>query len=189
MKAIEGYRELFKVAYPKEEISNELIAKALAVYERGVVSGPAPFDKWIEGTESAISEEAKKGFVLFNTKAKCSACHSGWRFTDDSFHDIGIKDKDIGRGKFLKLKSQQHAFKTPGLRSITLRGPYMHNGQEKTLADVIEFYNKGGNVKRDSLSESIKPLGLTASEKNDLEAFLKTLTGNDKPVDLPILPR
>lgn len=189
IKAVEGYRELFKAAYPNEEISNELIAKALAVYERGVVSGEAPFDKWISGDEKAITEEAKRGFALFNSKARCNACHSGWRFTDDSFHDIGIKDKDIGRGKYLKLKSQQHAFKTPGLRSITLRGPYMHNGQEKDLAAVIEFYNRGGDVKRASLSDSIKPLGLTASEKKDLEEFLKTLTGGDKPVELPVLPR
>lgn len=189
IKNVEGYKELFKAAYPGQQISNELIAKALAVYERGIVSGPAPFDKWIDGDEKAISEDAKKGFVIFNTKANCVACHSGWRFTDDSFHDIGIKDDDIGRGKYLKLTSQQHAFKTPGLRSITLRGPYMHNGQESTLTQVIDFYVRGGDVKRESLSDSIKPFKITNQEKKQIEAFMKTLTGGDKPVEFPILPR
>ncbi|OFZ29544.1 MAG: hypothetical protein A2622_07085 [Bdellovibrionales bacterium RIFCSPHIGHO2_01_FULL_40_29] len=189
IKGIAGYRVLFEKAYPKEEITNELIGKAIGVYERGVVSGIAPFDKWIKGNEKAISESAKRGFVLFNTKASCVACHSGWNFTDDSFRDIGVNDTDLGRGKFLKMTSQQHAFKTPGLRSIALRSPYMHNGSEKTLDDVIDFYDRGGDVKRESLAGEIKPLSLTASEKMDLKEFLLTLTGDDKPVTLPILPR
>jgi cytochrome c peroxidase len=189
IKGIEGYRELFARAYPEEKISLDTVAKALAVFERGVVSGKASFDRWINGDENAISDDAKRGFVLFNTKASCVSCHSGWRFTDDSFHDIGINDEDIGRGKHLKLLSQQHAFKVPGLRNITHRGPYMHNGQEKTLMDVIEFYNRGGDVKRESLSQQIKPLNLTDLEKQQLVSFLKTLTSKDKAVELPILPR
>ncbi|OYZ22960.1 MAG: hypothetical protein B7Y39_06830 [Bdellovibrio sp. 28-41-41] len=189
IKGIAGYRELFAKAYPGEELKLELIAKAIAVYERGIISGEAPFDRWINGDEKAISDIAKQGFQIFNGKANCVACHSGWSFTDGSFHDIGVKDNDIGRGKFLKLKSQQHAFKTPGLRNITLRGPYMHGGNEKSLEDVVEFYNRGGNVKRESLSASIKPLNLSADEKKALVAFMSTLTSKDKPVDLPILPR
>lgn len=190
IKGINEYKELFKAAYPGQEITNELIAKAIAVYERGVISGPAPFDKWIEGDEKAISDDAKKGFVLFNTKANCASCHSGWRFTDDGFHDIGIKDDDIGRGKYLKMASQQHAFKTPGLRNISKRAPFMHNGQEKSLEDVISFYNRGGDIKRESLSDSVKPLKLSKTERKQLEAFLETLLGADKPVELPLfLPR
>ncbi len=189
VKGIKGYKNMFKKAYPGEEITPELIAKAVAVYERGIVSEEAPFDHWLKGDQKAISQEAKDGFMLFNDKAKCASCHSGWRFTDDSFHDIGVKDEDIGRGKFLKLTSQQHAFKTSSLRNIDQRGPYMHNGSEKTLEDVVEFYNKGGNAKRESLSEMIKPLNLSNNEKKSLVAFLHTLTSNDKPVTLPILPR
>jgi len=186
---ISGYKALFEKAYPKQEITNDLIAKALAVYERGVVSGKAPFDQWIEGNEAAITDEAKKGFVLFNTKANCAACHSGWRFTDDSFQDIGVKDGDIGRGKFLKMSSQQHAFKTPGLRNVTHRGPYMHAGSEKTLSDVVEFYNRGGDAKRESQASTVKPLGLSDEEKKQLVTFLESLTSKDKPVELPVLPR
>lgn len=189
IKGIKGYRDLFAKAYPGQEITNELIAKAIAVYERGVVSNNSPFDKWINGNEKAISEEAKVGFKLFNTKANCVLCHSGWNFSDGSFQDIGMKSPDIGRGKFLKLKSQQFAFKTPGLRNIALRGPYMHDGSEATLEDVVDFYDRGGDVQRESLSGNIKKLGLTAEEKKSLVAFLNTLTGADKPVELPILPR
>jgi len=189
LKGIKGYRVLFEKAFPKQEISNELVAKAIAIYERGIVSGQAPFDKWIKGDERAISADAKKGFVVYNTKANCVACHAGWRFTDDSFQDIGLNGKDIGRGKFLKLTSQRFAFKTPGLRNINLRAPYMHDGSEKTLEDVVELYNKGGAVKRESVSAQIKPLDLSTEEKKQLVEFLATLTSKDKPVELPVLPR
>jgi len=189
IKKIAGYRDLFQKAYSNQEITPELVAKAIGVFERGVVSGNAPFDLWVAGDESAISEDAKKGFVLFNTKANCVACHSGWRFTDDSFHDIGLAGTDIGRGKFLKLASQQFAFKTPGLRNVSLRGSFMHDGSKQDLAQVIEFYIKGGSEKRESLSDSMKPLELTQVEKRQLLDFLKTLTSKDKKVEFPILPR
>src|SRR6266705_197959 len=108
-----------------EELAPESIAKAIATYERTVVSGRAPFDAWIEGDEKAISEQAKRGFTLFNTKAGCSNCHSGWNFTDDSFHDTGLPDGDIGRGNlFPSVAKMGHAFKHPGLREITRRGPH-----------------------------------------------------------------
>jgi cytochrome c peroxidase len=189
IKTIKGYQDLFAKAYPNQTITNELIGKAIAVYERGVVSKTAPFDKWIAGNEHAISDDAKVGFKVFTGKANCVACHSGWNFSDSSFQDIGIKDNDIGRGKFLKMTSQQHAFKTPGLRNIALRAPYLHNGSEATLEEVVEFYNRGGDAKRDSVSPSIKPLGLTADEKKALVAFLETLTSKDDPVPLPLLPK
>lgn len=185
---IDGYAELFEKAFPGQPISNELIAKSLALYQRTIMSGIAPFDKWIKGDEKAISEDAKKGFVLFSTKANCMSCHAGWRFTDDSFHDIGLKSEDIGRGKFLKMNSQQHAFKTPGLRNISQRAPYMHDGSNETLLDVVNFYNNGGQSKRESLSAMIVPLNLTEEEKHQLVAFLRTLTSQDKIVELPILP-
>ncbi len=187
--AIEGYRALFEKAYPQEKITHELIGKALGIYERGLVSAPAPFDKWIAGNEKAITDSAKRGFLIFNTKANCVTCHSGWNLSDGSFRDIGVNDQDIGRGKFLKLTSQQHAFKTPGLRNINQRQPYMHNGSEKTLEDVINFYDRGGDVKRESVPMEIRQLNLTTAEKKDLKEFLISLTGTEKPVTLPILPR
>ena len=190
LKEIEEYQKLFKSAFPNDEdpINKTNIGKAIATYERTIVSGEAPFDKWIKGNEDAISESAKKGFILFNGKANCSACHSGWNFSDASFHDIGIDDDDKGRGAIVPIPSMQHAFKTVGLRNIDRRAPYMHNGSIKTLMEVINHYDHGF-VKRESLSDEMKELNLTDDEKQDLVEFLKTLTSDDEPVTLPKLPR
>jgi len=189
LKGIPGYAPLFEAAFPGDGIKPETVAKAIATYERTVVSARAPFDSWIGNNERAISEEAKRGFVLFNTKAGCAKCHSGWNFTDHSFHDIGLLDGDIGRGKFLpSIEKMQHAFKTPGLREIALRGPYMHDGSIPTLEAVVEHYNEGG-VDRPSRSELIGPLGLTAQEKKELVAFIQTLTSEHVPTTVPVLPR
>jgi len=189
LSGIAGYKPLFEKAFPGEPITTKNVGRAIGVFERGIISGEAPFDRFIKGDESAISEPAKRGFVLFNTTAKCVACHAGWSFTDGSFHDIGVPGKDIGRGKFVKLKSQQSAFKTPGLRNVALRGPYMHDGSESSLEKVIELYEKGGRAKRPSLSDSIKPLKLSVQDKGDLLEFLNTLTSVDEPITFPVLPR
>ena len=189
LNSIPEYGPLFDVAFPGKGVSADSIAKAIATYERTIVSGIAPFDAWIDGNEKAISEGAKRGFAMFNTKAQCSACHSGWNFTDDSFHDIGLKSEDIGRGKFLKgVVKAQHAFKTPGLREISARGPYMHDGSVATLEEVIEHYDNGG-VTRDSRAEMVAPLKLTKQEKADLVAFLQTLNSDVDPTVVPNLPR
>jgi cytochrome c peroxidase len=187
--SIPDYQPLFEAAFPGSGISADNIAKAIATYERTVVSGHAPFDAWIEGNEKAISDAAKRGFLLFNTKALCSNCHGGWKFTDDSFHDIGLATEDIGRAKQLpEIIKMQHAFKTPGLREITHRGPYMHNGMIGTLEAVVEHYNSGG-IDRPSRSDLIKPLGLSAQERSDLVEFMRTLTSDSYSTTVPVLPR
>jgi cytochrome c peroxidase len=189
LNAIPGYAPMFAAAFPNEGIKPEHVAKAIATYERTLVSAPAPFDAWVAGNDKAISEDAKRGFVLFNAKAGCARCHSGWTFTDDSFHDIGLASDDVGRGKFLpKIIKMRHAFKTPGLREIARRGPYMHDGSLPTLEAVVEHYDKGG-IDRDSRSDLIRPLGLTSQEKTDLVAFMQTLTGEVDPMTVPVLPR
>lgn len=186
--SIPGYKSAFDAAYPGEPLTIDTIAKAIANYERTIVSGQAPFDRWVEGDEHAISDAAKRGFVLFDGKANCAACHSGWRFTDDGFHDIGVKSDDKGRGAVVTgIPALDHAFKTPTLRNVALRAPYQHDGSEQTLRDVVDFYN-GEYVSRQSLSSDIKRLDLTDGEKDDLVAFMQTLTGND-PVVLPVLPQ
>lgn len=187
---IPGYKTLFDKAYPGDGVSLTTIAKAIATFERTVVSADAPFDKWLKGDQKAISAAAKHGFDVFNGKGRCAQCHSGWRFTDDSFHDIGVADDDIGRGKIMPdIEVLQHAFKTPTLRNAALRAPFMHDGSEATLATVVAFYDRGGNVKRPSLAGDIRPLGLTDVEKADLVAFLETLSSADKPALVPLLPR
>jgi cytochrome c peroxidase len=191
LKGIKGYEKEFKTAFPDSSdnpITEENVSKAIANFERTVISGESPFDKWVKGDEKAISDSAKNGFLVFNEKGNCVACHSGWSFSDSSFHDIGLKTDDVGRAKELDLKAMQHAFKTVGLRNIELRGPYMHDGSLKTLMDVVNHYDHSF-VKRDSLSQEIRPLKLTESEKTDLVAFMKSLTSKDDPVSLPILPQ
>lgn len=189
LRAIRGYVDLFDAAFPGEGITSDAIAKAIATYERTVVSSRAPFDDWIDGDEDAISGSAKRGFVIFNTKGNCAACHAGWSMTDHSFHDIGLPDADIGRGTQLaEIVKMQHAFKTPGLRDISRRQPYMHDGSMATLEEVIDHYISGGTP-RESLSEEMKPLAMTGAERADLLAFLHTLTGPLNPVVLPVLPR
>jgi cytochrome c peroxidase len=186
---IPGYTELFEKAYPGEGVTEKTIAKAIAAFERTIVSSKAPFDHWVEGKEEAITTTAKRGFDLFNTKASCVQCHAGWNFSDDGFHDIGLPGDDIGRGKYLKeIEIVQHAFKTPTLRNITRRAPYMHDGSEATLEGTVQLYNLGGRVKRPSLAQEIHPLGLTPEEIHDVCEFMKTLTSNDKPLEVPTLP-
>jgi cytochrome c peroxidase len=189
LASIAEYKPLFEASFPGAGLKPSTLAMAIATYERTVVSGPAPFDSWIEGNEKAISDDAKRGFVLFNTKAQCSSCHEGWNFTNDGFQDIGLASSDVGRGEFLPgVVKMKHAFKTPGLREITKRVPYMHDGSIATLDQVVEHYDRGG-VDRPSRSDLMKPLGLTSQEKSELVAFLKTLTSNLDPTTVPVLPR
>jgi cytochrome c peroxidase len=189
LKSVPEYGPLFQDAFPKEGLTPETIAKAIATYERTVVSGRAPCDEWVDGNDKAISEEAKRGFATFNSKGKCSSCHSEWNFTDDSFHDMGLPGEDIGRGKFLPgVVKMQRAFKTPGLREITRRGPYMHDGSMATLEAVVEHYVDGG-IARTSRSDLMKPVALSAQEKSDLVALMQTFTSDLNPTSVPALPR
>lgn len=194
LSAIAGYRSAFAEAFPKtdphEAVSRAHLEQALATFERTIVAAPAPFDAWVEGNEEAISERAKRGFVLFTGKAGCSECHSGPNFTDGSFQDIGIaEESDIGRGRlFPSSVKLQHAFKVPTLRDVARRAPYMHDGSLPDLAAVVEAYDRGG-IDRPSRSELIRPLSLTPQERAELVAFLRTLTGDPQPFEAPELPR
>jgi cytochrome c peroxidase len=190
LSAIPGYRTAFAHAFPDGMVSRPHIEQALATFERTIVSPPAPFDRWVNGDEHAVSAAAKRGFALFNGKAHCAECHSGWNFTDGAFYDIGdAKDDDIGRGRiFPSSEKLQHAFKTPTLRDVARRAPYMHDGAVATLTDVIDLYDRGG-IDRPSRSELIGPLHLSAGEKADLIAFLETLTSDPTSFAVPALPR
>jgi cytochrome c peroxidase len=183
------YGVLFDAAFPNQGLSAKTLAAALATYERTIVSEQAPFDAWIDGDEGAISEQAKHGFVIFNTTGHCSSCHEGWNFTNDGFQDIGLPGTDAGRGALLpRVAKMNHGFKTPGLREIARRGPYMHDGSLRTLEQVVEHYDRGG-IDRPSRSDLIEPLGLTVQDKLDLVEFLKTLSSNLTPTIAPVFPR
>jgi cytochrome c peroxidase len=178
VRSAPDYVAKFNAALPGKPINVDTIAQAIAAFERTIEPGQAPFDRWVAGDEAAIPLAAKRGFAVFTGKAGCSACHAGWRFTDDNFHDIGTTTTDLGRGREAKDESLNYAFKTPTLRSVALRAPYMHNASAATLADVVKLYEKGG-IARPSRSPMLFPLGVTDQERLDLIAFMETLTGND----------
>jgi cytochrome c peroxidase len=190
LSAIPGYVHAFDAAFGKGEVTVPKVEQALATFERSIVSDDAPFDRWIRGDEAALGAAAKRGFAVFNGKGNCAACHSGWAFTDAAFHDIGVaKDDDIGRGRLFPTSVKlQYAFKTPTLRDVTRRGPYMHDGSLSTLEDVVDLYNRGG-IDRPSRDDEIHQLNLPRADKSDLIAFLETLSGAAKPFPVPTLPR
>lgn len=184
VRDIPEYRSAFAAAFPGEPINATAIFKALATFERTVVSGISPFDRWVNGKEDAISAAAKRGFTVFTSKAKCSTCHSGWRFTDDGFHDIGLPGNDMGRAKIMPgLSILERAFKTPTLRNVAQRGPYMHDGSLPTLDAVIDHYQQGF-ITRPSLSPEIARLTLTKQDRKELIAFLRTLSSRNEPAPL-----
>jgi cytochrome c peroxidase len=190
LAAIPGYVRAFADAFPGEGITRRTVERALAVFERTIVAGPAPFDRWVQGQDGAIGAAARRGFDLFNGKAGCAECHQGPSFTDGSYQDTGTATgDDIGRARsFPDSVKLRYAFKTPTLRDVARRGPYMHDGSVPTLEAVIDLYDRGG-IDRPSRSELIRPLGLSPREKADIIAFLDTLTGEPRPFPVPVLPR
>jgi len=186
LSAIRGYRLAFWKAFGSNIITLERISDALATFVRGIVSRPSPFDRWLTGDRSALSTSARRGFVLFTGKAECIRCHNGPTFTDSSFHNTGINSIDPGHYEISSNEKDRNAFKTPGLRNVALSAPYMHNGSKKTLSDVLDFYNRGGD-KIDPGNE-LKVLNLTRQEELDLIAFLKSLTGKRSETAVPVLP-
>ena len=192
LKTIHGYADKFESAYPGMGITEITVARALASFERTVLSTESPFDRWRKGDEHAVSSAVKNGFELFNGKANCAICHMGYNFTDNGFHNIGLKTTegaaDVGRFAQKPLKSLKGAFKTPTLRDIALTAPYMRNGAYDTLMEVVEHYDRGGDD-AENLSINIVPLHLSAGEKADLVAFLESLTGVPRDVRVPSLPR
>lgn len=171
LNGIEGYQKQFQKVFGTE-VTSDGIAKAIAAYERTVLSGGAPYDKFRAGDQAALTEASMRGMKLFFGKANCSACHSGASFSDNGFHNIGIPGSDEGRAVISKSSGDKGSFKTPTLREIARTAPYMHDGSLKTLEEVVTRYNKGGTP-HPQLDEEIFPLKLTDAEAADLVEFLK----------------
>jgi cytochrome c peroxidase len=191
LTAIDGYRTQFQAVFGGA-VSADGIAKAIAAFERTVLSGPSPYDKYRAGDRSAMSEAAVRGMRLFNGKARCRMCHGGPMFSDHGFHNLGVgmdrTQPDIGREAVTKLARDRGRFKTPSLRNVALTWPYMHDGSIRTLADVVEFYDEGG-MKNPTLDIFVVPLELTDDESKDVVAFLEALTGSLPNIDRPVLPK
>jgi cytochrome c peroxidase len=216
LKAIPAYEKRFQRVFGTTVIP-DVLAKALAAFERTLVSRNAPFDRYVNGDRQAMSEGALRGMALFKGRARCILCHNGPNFTDSQFHHLGVPDTpfsadplvqaairfdakrmnvpdyqsvkdDLGRYLVTKEEKDRGAFKTPSLRHVTQREPYMHNGVFHSLEEVIDFYDRGGGAVAGK-SPLIQPLGLTAEEKRDLLVFLQALTGELPIVTPPDLPR
>jgi len=188
LEAIPGYAGWFRAVFPGQSVTSGNILKAIATFERTIVASYAPFDRWVDGDQTALSDEAKQGFEVFIGKGQCVACHSGWNFSDNEFHDIGLPGDDRGRGKLEPDNPvMQYAFKTPTLRDIAQRAPYMHNGEFDSLESVVAHYAEGG-VDRPSRSPQISLITLSEKDRTALVAFLKSLTGERPSIPLPILP-
>jgi len=192
LKKIKGYVALFEKAYPNEGLTKETLAKAIASFERTVVSTEAPFDKYIKGDKNAISQNAKDGFETFKGKAHCTDCHDGFNFTDGSFHNVGLKDgelsgKELGRYNVRHRKAWYGVMKTPTLRDITKSYPYFHDGSVKTLEEATVLCAAGGRFEHGVKNKStyMKDRKLTRAEVDNIVAFMKALTGPDLDIKVP----
>lgn len=191
----DGYKALFAKAYPGEPIAAESVAKAIASFERTVISNNAPFDQWVAGKKNAMTVDQVQGFALFidPKKGNCATCHSGPNFTDSGFHNLGLPsfgqpDADMGRYAIRPVAAMKGAFKTPTVREAANTGPYFHDGSAATLEQVVEHYRKGGVVTT-NLSKDIKALELSPAEVRQIVAFMEALSTPAQPFNLPALPR
>lgn len=216
IKQIPGYRMQFKKIF-KDGVNIDNIGKAIAAFERAVVTGPSPFDyqeqlkpflkldkedleDFKEEYEAALSmtkkhpmsPSAKRGMELFfSEKVNCAACHLGPNLADEKYHNLGVgmdaKKPDLGRYEVTKQEKDKGAFKTPTIRNVEMSAPYMHDGSLETLEEVVEHYNKGGTP-NPWLSDKVKKLNLSAQDKKDLVAFMKACTGPFPKVETGRLP-
>ena len=222
LKGIPGYAMQFNKIF-EDGVTIDNVGKAIATFERAIVTGPAPTDAYdaiakfekvfaddleyldeepelkakytalkAAAEKSPMSESAQRGMVLFSGKANCAACHAGANFTDEQYHNLGVgmdsDEPDLGRFEITKEDKDRGAFKTPTLRNIAFSAPYMHDGSQATLEEVVEWYDKGGH-KNDWLSDKMKPLKLTEQEKADLVAYMvEGLTGDFPYVSQSRLP-
>jgi cytochrome c peroxidase len=212
LKSFPPYVEQFQQVFGTS-VTPEALGKALAAFERTLVTRNAPFDRYMTGDWQAMSEGALRGMELFKGKARCILCHNGPNFTDNQFHNLGVSavpllsdplvqaairfdakrmnvpeyqsvTEDLGRYLVTKEEKDKGTFRTPSLRNVMQREPYMHNGAFLSLEEVIDFYDAGGGAVLGK-SPLIQPLGLTAQGKRDLLAFLQALTGELPTVTPP----
>ncbi len=226
LKGIEGYRLQFDAVFGPNSMTIDNVARAIATFERAIVTGPAPYDyaaalepflknyptkddiealkedapevykKYLQVKADAdahpMSESARRGMALFfSDKTNCTACHAGANFTDEKYHNLGVgmdrKNPDLGRYEITKDEKDKGAFKTPTIRNVEFTAPYMHDGSQKTLEEVVEWYAKGGHP-NPWLSDKVKKLDLTAQDKADLVSFMKACTGDFPKVNSGRLP-
>jgi cytochrome c peroxidase len=180
LRAVPGYVAWFEKVFGTREFTIDHVAKAVATFERTILSGNSPYDRYKAGDVKAMTSSQIRGMKLFFGKAKCDECHEGVNFTSNAFHNLGVgadkKEPDEGRFEVTKDPKDWGAFKTPTLREIARTAPYMHDGSLKTLEEVVDFYDRGGIANKNK-DVKIFPLRLSPREKKDLVEFMKALSG------------
>jgi cytochrome c peroxidase len=180
IRSIKGYEPLFAAAFGDSAINYDRITKAIATFERTIVSGNSPYDRYLAGDKSALTKQQKDGLDFFNKKGECAECHSGVNFTTEKFANIGVgmdrSNPDSGRFAVTKKRGDIGKFKVPTLRDLAHRAPYMHDGSIKTLAEVLDIYAKGGDP-NPHLDTRLAPFYMDEETKRDLLAFLDSLNG------------
>jgi cytochrome c peroxidase len=177
LAADKNYEQQFRAVFP-DGITEQNLARAIASFERTLLAGNSKIDRFRAGQIDSLNDQERHGLWLYESRGGCWRCHSGPNFTDEEFHNTGVswgKSDDTGRYAATKKDVDRGRFKTPSLRGLTRTAPFMHDGSLATLAEVIEFYNKGG-TRNPNLDPVVAPLGLTEEEKRDLVAFLKALS-------------
>lgn len=159
-----------------------VITRALGCFERTIISGNSRYDQYhFQGNQEVLSESELKGKELFfSEEVGCANCHSGFNFTNYSFENNGLymSYADSGRIRLTNEEKDRALFKVPTLRNVALTAPFMHDGSMKSLTEVIDHYSSGGKPHKHK-SHHIKPLNLNSEEKDQLVAFLQTLTDED----------
>lgn len=180
LKSEPDYVKLSMQAY-NQEPSPYVITRAIASYERTLISGNSSYDQYKNGNETALTHSQKRGMGLFySARTNCSSCHNGFNFTSNNFENIGLYSlyKDSGRMRVTLNEVDRGKFIVPSLRNVAVTAPYMHDGSMESLEEVIDFFNGGGHT-HSNKSYLVKNLSLTNQEKNDLVNFLKSLTDNE----------
>lgn len=189
LNVIPGYVEQFTKIF-KTKVNREGIAKALAAFERTLVTEPSPLDRYLAGDKGALSDAAKRGMDLFIGDAGCVRCHKGPLLSDGEFYRLGLGLQDEGLAHVTQRKEDKGKFRTPSLRNVAQTAPYMHDGSKATLVDVVTYYYRGvPTTPPDRLPLDIQPLfGQSFSEISDLVAFLESLSGEAPRISPPQLP-
>jgi cytochrome c peroxidase len=191
---IKGYGPMFAAAFGDAQVTIDRIGKAIATYERVVVSGNSPYDKYQAGDTSALSAAAVRGLNVFQSpdKGRCALCHRGFNFTGEDYKKLGVGmdavSPDPGRFNVTMNETDRGAFKVPGLRNIALTAPYMHDGTVATLEQVVDYYRLATHAGKIN-DPDFQPLTLTPGDIADLVEFMKALTGDilnaNAPASMP----
>lgn len=188
LNAVPGYVTQFRAVFGTA-VTRDGVAKALAAFQRTLVAGPSPYDRYLAGDKKALSEEAKRGMDAFFGVGGCVRCHSGPLLSDEKFHRLGISH-DKGRGAITGRKDDDYRMRTPSLRNVGYTGPYMHDGSRRTLPDVVlHYYRNAPAAGPEGSPVDIEALAANSfSDIPDLVAFLESLSGELPKVTPPKLP-